>query len=475
MKLKTLKLVIALLIMALMTACGGTNAEPTEAPAEEAEEPAAEEEAAEEPAAEEEEAEEAAEEEEAEEEAAEEVSLTYYMWDPSFEETEQQMVDKYMEANPNVTVELNTIGTPDYWTRLEALAAADDLPCVYNMSAGFVDQWISDGLLLDIQEYVDRDINPDDYFTGVFDVVRNKETGNMHAFPFAFVETVLYYNQDAFDEAGVPYPEAGWTWDEFLDAAQQLTIDEGDDGVVDQYGFWFYGRYAHIESWVYQNDGRLLNDDKTRFEPDENAVEALSFLTSLIHEHGVAPEPAEMEGIRQQDVFPQGLTAMWVDGAWNIQNNRDIVDGSFNWAVAPIPRGPQATEGTAYGWPDSMAIASTCENPDVAWDFINFMTGPERTIDLTFGGKIPIYQPVALSDQFLEADQQPPNKGFLLEWAENTGPTSFTPGWGEWRGYTDGAGLEGQLDAVFNGDTDLDTALQNATEHANGVLQRFYP
>ena len=70
---------------------------------------------------------------------------------------------------------------------------------------------------------------------------------------------------------------------------------------------------------------------------------------------------------------------------------------------------------------------------------------------------------------------QPDNKDFLLEWAEYTGPTTFTPGWGEWRGYTDGAGLEGQLNDAFNGVTDLDTALENVTEYANGVLERYYP
>ena len=407
--------------------------------------------------------------------AGEEITLSYIMWDPSFEETEQIMVDKFMAANPGVTVDFQTIGTPDYWTKLEALSAANDLPCVFNMSAGFVDQWISDGLLYDIQEYVDQDINPDEYYTGVFDVVRDKASGNMHAFPFAFVETVLFYNKDAFDAAGIDYPSEGWTWDEFLDAAQQLTIDEGDDGTVDQYGFWLYGRYAHIESWIYQNDGRLLNEDKTRFAADDNAVEALAFLDSLIHEHGVAPEPKEMEGVRQQDVFPLGLAAMWVDGAWNINGNREMIGDDFRWGVAPIPRGPQATTDTAYGWPDSMAIAANCENPDLAWDFINFMSGPERTIDLTFGGKIPIYSPVASADEFLELDQQPDNKGFLLEWADYTGPTSFTPGWGEWRGYTDGAGLEGQLGEVFNGETDLDSALTEITEYANGVLERFYP
>jgi len=410
-----------------------------------------------------------------EEAMAEEVTLSYLMWDPSFEETEQIMVDKFEAANPGVTVDFQTIGTPDYWTKVEALSAASDLPCVFNMSAGFVDQWISDGLLYNIQPYVDADINADEYFTGVFDVTRDKNSGDMYAFPFAFVETVLFYNKDAFDAAGLEYPSEGWTWDEFLTAAQALTVDNEEDGVVDQYGFWFYGRYAHIESWIYQNGGSLLNENKTRFEPDEGAVEALAFLDSLIHEHGVAPEPKEMEGVRQQDVFPLGLSAMWVDGAWNINGNRETIGDSFNWGIAPLPRGPMAEGDLAYGWPDSMAIAATCENPDLAWDFIEFMTGPERTIDLTFGGKIPIYQPVALSEEFLEADQQPDNKGLLLEWANNTGPTSFTPGWGEWRGYTDGAGLEGQLGEVFNGESDLESALESAAEHANGVLERYYP
>ncbi len=407
--------------------------------------------------------------------SAEPVALRYFMWDPSFEETEQMVVDKFVAANPDISVELETIGTPDYWTKLSALAAADDLPCVFSMSSGFVDQWISDGLIADIQDYVDQDIDPEEYFTGTFDVVRNKESGRMHAFPFAFVETVLFYNRDAFDEAGVAYPEEGWTWDDFLDAAQKLTVDADGDGTADQYGFWLYGRYAQVEPWVYQNNGRLLNENKTRFEPDENAVEALAFLDSLIHEHQVAPEPKEMEGIRQQDVFGLGMAAMWVDGAWNIDNNREVIGDEFNWAVAPLPRGPQAEADTAYGWPDSLSVASTCEHPDEAWEFIKFITGPDRTIELTFGGKIPIYKPVALSEEFLEADQQPDNKGFLLDWADHTGPTTFTPGWGEWRGYTDGAGMQGQLDDVFNGVTDLATALQNITEHANSVLERYYP
>ncbi len=410
---------------------------------------------------------------------AQDVTLRYFMWDPSFEESEQVMVD-ICSAEVGVNVEFEVIGTPDYWTNLQALAAAGDLPDVFNMSSGFVDEWIADGLLLNIQEYIDRDIMPnaEDYFTGLLDVARapDKTTGDAYAFPFAFVETVLFYNMDAFDAAGLEYPsEDGWTWDEFLTAAQALTIDEGDDGLVEQYGFWFYGRYAHIESWVYNNGGSFLSEDRTSFAPNEGAVEALDFLVSLVQEHGVAPTSGEMEGIRQQDVFPLGLAAMWVDGAWNISNNRDQLEGSdLRWGLAPIPQGPSATEPQAYGWPDLMAIASTSEHPDEAWAFINCMTGPLRTVDLTFPGKIPVYRPTAEADEWLELDLLPANKGFLLDWAVYTGPTSFTPGWGEWRGYVDGAGLEGQIDAAVSGNVTVEEALAAAGETANAVLDRFY-
>ncbi|MEO0565603.1 MAG: extracellular solute-binding protein, partial [Chloroflexota bacterium] len=127
------------------------------------------------------------------------------------------------------------------------------------------------------------------------------------------------------------------TWDDFLAASQALTVDENSDGLMDQYGYYFFGRYAHVESWVYQNNGRLLAADRTSLEPDANAVESIEFLNSLINEHGVAPTPAEMEGL--DNPFRTGLVAMWIDGVWNIGGNRDTE--GLNFGVATVPRGPQ--------------------------------------------------------------------------------------------------------------------------------------
>lgn len=404
--------------------------------------------------------------------AQDDITLTYYTVQP--EEIETAMVE-ICEAELGFDVDLNFVegGVNGLMTELRALNTAGDLPDVFWMSSGFVDEFALDGLLLNLQEFVDRDIMPqaENYFTASFDAARfpDKAEGDMYAFPNHFVETILYYNIDAFDEAGIDYPTSEWTWDDFRAAAEALTIDEDEDGLVDQYGHYFFGRYAHIEALVYQNGGRWLSDDKTEFAASPEAVETVEFLMSLIEE-GLAPTPAETEGL--PNPFFSGLAAMWIDGSWAIDGAREEAD--FAFGIAAPPRGPQWTEDTAHGWSDMTSIAFDTEFPEESWALINCLTGPNRTADLVEGGKIPVYRPVAESAEWLEEDLMPANKRFLLEWAEFIGPNAFTPGWGEWRGYSDGAGLQGQLGLAFDGIISIEEAIAGASETANNVLARFY-
>ncbi len=363
-------------------------------------------------------------------------------------------------------------GVAPLMTEIRALATAGELPDVFWMSSGFVDEFANDGLILNIQSFVDASDLEADFFEASFNAARvgDKTTGDMYAFPIYFVETLLYYNKDLFDAAGVDYPTSEWTWDDFLTAAEALTFDENGDGLLDQYGYYFFGRYAHVESWVYQNNGRLLSEDRTAFEPNANAVEAIEFLNSLINEHGVAPTPAETAGL--DNPFRIGLAAMWIDGVWNIGGNRDVE--GLNFGISTIPRGPQWEQDIAYGWADMVSIASTTEQPQAAFDFVTCLAGENRTIERATTSSIPSYRPLANSDAWLETDSLPDNKSLALEWAEYVGPTTFTPGWGEWRGYVGGAGLQGQLDEAFNGNITVAEALAATTTVANDVLSRFY-
>ena len=53
--------------------------------------------------------------------------------------------------------------------------------------------------------------------------------GKTWAIPSGMNPLVVYYNQDLFDQYGVPYPENGWTWDDFLSVA--LAIRDPEAGV----------------------------------------------------------------------------------------------------------------------------------------------------------------------------------------------------------------------------------------------------
>ena len=311
--------------------------------------------------------------------AASAQTLRYFSWEPNIADETRELIAEFEAMHPRVRIEFEALPPDQYWPRMSALAAANRLPDVFYMSSGFIAEWHDNGLLANLQLYADE-LDLEEYYAGVLSTARfpDRETGDLHAIPINWVGTVLYYNKTAFDEAGVAYPSADWTWDDFLEAARALTVDKTGDGRIDQWGFWLYGRYAQIEPWIFQNGGHILNETQTRLEVDAAAREALQFLSDLVNVHEVAPPPREMEGVRQQDVFPLGLAAMWVDGSWNISNNRNIIGDSFEWDIAMVPRGPQAEEDIAYTWPDMLAIAPTTQHMDLAWEFVKFMTGPSR-------------------------------------------------------------------------------------------------
>jgi multiple sugar transport system substrate-binding protein len=410
---------------------------------------------------------------------AQKTTIRYFMWDPEFQEMERGLVEEFEKENPDIEVEFTALEPTNYWPKISAMAAAGELPDVFNMSSGYIDQWAQDGLLMNIQDKVDE-LPQDDYFTRVFSTLRypDKTESDMYGIPYAWVTTVLYYNKDMFDAAGVEYPNEDWSWEDFRRAAEELTLDENGDGVPEVYGHWWYGRYAHVEPWVYANGGRILNEEKTRIDVDEKAREALQFLGDLSNKYNVSPPKKDVVGIRQQDMFPLQQTAMWVDGSWNIQHVRDMGQGAFDWGIAKVPQGPSAEPGEyeAYGWPDSLVISKESEHKDAAWKLIKYLIGKNRPIESYMAGKVPILKSLAESDEWLETEKEPEEMEIILELGELMGRTSFTIGWGEWRGYADtgGSGMNGVLDSVTNGEMTVDEAIEAFTEHGNTVLERYY-
>ncbi|MGD1819747.1 MAG: ABC transporter substrate-binding protein [Pleomorphochaeta sp.] len=405
------------------------------------------------------------------------VVLEWWTWDPDMQEKNQEIIAAYEATHPNVTINNTIVSTKEYWTKIRILANQNKLPDVFTMSSSTLEEWAENGLVLELDDFINSDNTREEFYPALLDAVRDvSATDHYYALPFALVTTTLYYNKDAFDAAGIAYPTDDWTWDDFRSAAKALTIDKDNDGKIDQYGFWFYGRYAQIESWVYANGGHLLNRDTMKFDPDAAAIEALKMLTNLVLVDKSAPSQKDMSSYRQQDIFPQGIAAMWVDGSWNIDNNRNVADPSMNWGIAKIPTGPSTTNPITYAWADSYSIAPNTKNPQEAWEFTKYVAGAGLSLDMYMAGKIPSYEALTESDAFADPNQKPAEMYILKEQAASNMTTSFTKGWSEWRGYgaAEALGFNGLIDGVINGELSFDEALAKGEQSINTVLDRYY-
>jgi ABC-type glycerol-3-phosphate transport system substrate-binding protein len=164
----------------------------------------------------------------------------------------------------------------------------------------------------------------------------------------------FFYNQDIFDEEGLPYPEADWTWDDLLELALKLTKRDGEQ--IERYGV----SVSRMHSFIWQNEGRYFDANNVCVLDEPAAVEAIQWEADLYFKHKVAPLPAALE--MQPTTFQNGRIAMaWGDGPWSCPGYRTA---EFRWDVVPVPQG-KIPAVINYG--SGMAISSDSPAKESAW------------------------------------------------------------------------------------------------------------
>ena len=235
------------------------------------------------------------------------------------------LADAFEEENPDVEIKFVSIeeileldGPGAEWpddARRRLVSAADVSSVFYSTGA------VQDGLLLDLGPLMEaeRDFEPADFQPATLENFQSE--GGTWAVPTEANYVVIYFSKDAFDEAGLDYPQPGWSWDDFLAAAEALTVREGDE--TTQWGF------AEITpSPAFFVEGRTgpiydMSTDPPSANFDDPAVaDALRWYTELYQTHEVAPYfPAPDEegaGLNIPEgylVIEQGGAAMWPEAS----------------------------------------------------------------------------------------------------------------------------------------------------------------
>lgn len=308
---------------------------------------------------------------------AEPGELTLRVWDENWYAVLQDVVAAWIaDYCPGATVDVTQVPWGQYWDLLRTDASSGDLPDIFNMSQDQVGFYVNNGALLDLQPYLDAaGIDPTVWGTGLVDPYRSAETGDVYGTPLEWVTVALYYNKDLFDAAGVEYPTADWTWDDFANAAAALT--DPDNGV---FGAGVYAEYqAGFGNWIASTGTPpVANAERTECTFDDpGSIEALSFLRGLLDE-GYMPTVSQAGGSGADDfwnLFASGKIAMVSNGNWKLPSA--VSDLTFNWDVAQLPKNPTTGESRAILHAVSWVGASNSDNPELAANLIQYLVSDE--------------------------------------------------------------------------------------------------
>lgn len=328
---------------------------------------------------------------------------------PAEQESEaiyRQVIAKYEMQHPHVSVELRTITGSNYYQKLLVMLASGMPPDLMWMGMGF-DEFASRGAFLDIGDRLERDINTSDFLPQVLRWYRRD--GRQQGAPYRIDVQFIAYNKKLFDEAGVPYPQDDWDFDQFLSAARKLTVDKDGDGRIDQYGF--YGMLQPS-----QFGAQFITDDGSRATCDTpQMIDYLQTSLDLYSRYKVAPLPQQVNGVGVDlhSIFRQDRAAMMVMYTWDLPFLRSQC-ADMDWDITLNPKIRRRAQ-----WASSAAIlvSSQTRHPDEAWALGRmFLSGDFMRRMCRHGGLPPSRS--AARQMVAENDRKPANLEALIEAAD---------------------------------------------------------
>ena len=301
------------------------------------------------------------------------VELSVSIWDANQEPGIKEILADFTEET-GIKTKLSVVKWEEYWTMLEAGAQGGSLPDVFWMHSNESERYMSNDMLLDLTDKIAESdkIDPENYPEDIWGLYTYDD--KYFAVPKDVDTIALWYNKAMFDEAGLAYPTADWTWDDVTEAAKKLTKEDGS-----QYGLALRNdnNQAGYYNLIYDNGGYIISDDKTKSGWDDpKTIEAMEMLEGWIKD-GVMP-PLEVMAENGEDVlFQSGKVAMVPQGSWMVAAYRDDEYTAENCDLVELPK--SATTGrrvslyNGLGW----AAAANGEHTEEAWKLIEYLGSEE--------------------------------------------------------------------------------------------------
>jgi polyol transport system substrate-binding protein len=239
-------------------------------------------------------------------------------------------------------------------------------------------QFGTNGWLRELTPYIadDESYKVDDLIPAVKNALSVGD--KQYASPFYAESSFVMYRKDVLKAEGVTMP-ARPTWDQIATIARKIDSDQmagiclrgkpgwGDLGasfttVLNTFG----GTW-----WSATPDGKV---DQAQVDQPE-FKEALKFYVDLVQDAGEA-DAANASYNECLTQYQDGKVAMWYDAtvaAGSLEADDSPVKGKNGYALAPVKK----TKASGWLWTWALAISQNASDPDTAWKYISWATGPD--------------------------------------------------------------------------------------------------
>ena len=204
---------------------------------------------------------------------------------------------------------------------------------------------------------------------------------HLWAVPFQRSTAVLYWNKQAFADAGLDPEKYPTTWAEMVEYGKAVTSKDAAGNAV-RWGVGIPGNPGSAQ-WLFtalaaQNGARLMNETGTEvYLTDPKVIEALTYWRDLSTVDGIHPPGIQEWGTTPSD-FLEGRIAMVWTTTGNLTNIR--TNATFDFGLAPYPGNPDSASalggGNLYVFKDA-----SDEQKAAAVKFIKFLTSDELQAD----------------------------------------------------------------------------------------------
>ncbi|MEV4835096.1 sugar ABC transporter substrate-binding protein [Nonomuraea sp. NPDC049486] len=318
-------------------------------------------------------------------------TLTITVWNLAKTPEFTALFDAFEKANPGVTVKPADILADDYPEKVTTMLAGGDKTDVITMkNVTDYSRYSARGQLLDITDMVKSTDTSKLAGLDAFNV-----NDSYFALPYRQDFWLLYYNKAMFDKANIKL-DGPITWDDYAKYAQQLSQGDGNQKV--------YGTYHHTWRSVIQaisaaqTGGDQLSGDYNFFADQYNMALSLQKGGNALDFGTATAQQADY-----RTMFETAATAMMPMGTWYISGileAKEKGESQVDWALAPMPQRPGATDVTTFGSPTAFAVNKRSENADLARKFVQFAASKAGAEAITKVGVVPALQDPAITEAY---------------------------------------------------------------------------